>query len=441
MRFVGRKSEVIVTAAGVNLHPEDLEAAIEMEPGVAACAVVPMETAAGPEPCAVLACRGDGDRAAAAIERANARLAEFQKLRRWVLWPEPDLPRTSTGKVKRKEVEAWLATIQAAATTPSNGKAHAAGAFGPSADWLLALIAQIAGETPAGVGDELRLSEDLHLDSLGRVQLAAAIEERLGTAAGNGLLERVETLGELRRLVAGETGGEQAEWSPILSAEKRGKDGAPNAGGEQATKNPQDWVGFKDGAGSAPARYVYPHWPWLKPCQWLRAAFVEAVLRPLVGLLANPRIAVPEKLAADAPMLIVANHVSAFDGPLVQYALPGPIRRKMAVAMAAEMLHDYRHFRNPEHGAGQGRFDLFGPLKYLLITALFNVFPLPRKRDFQRSFAHAGEAMDRGFNVLVFPEGTRSAAGELAPFRGGIGMLAKQSGALVLPVALRGLES
>ena len=73
------------------------------------------------------------------------------------------------------------------------------------------------------------------------------------------------------------------------------------------------------------------------------------------------------------------------------------------------------------------------------MTALYNVFPLPRRRDFQRSFAHAGEALDRGLNVLVFPEGTRSEAGKLARFRPGIGMLAKQSGTAVLPVAIRGL--
>ncbi len=47
--------------------------------------------------------------------------------------------------------------------------------------------------------------------------------------------------------------------------------------------------------------------------------------------------------------------------------------------------------------------------------------------------------MDHGYNVLVFPEGTRSAEGTLARFRGGIGLLARQSGARVLPVALRGL--
>jgi long-chain acyl-CoA synthetase len=73
------------------------------------------------------------------------------------------------------------------------------------------------------------------------------------------------------------------------------------------------------------------------------------------------------------------------------------------------------------------------------LTALFNVFPLPRNRDFQRSFAHAGEALDRGFSVMIFPEGTRSASGQLARFRPGIGLLVRQSNVPVLPVAIRGL--
>ena len=148
LKFLGRKSEVIVTAAGVNIHPEDIEAAIEQQPDVAACAVVAMDTPTGPEPCAVLACRGSGNCALTAIESANATLPEFQRITRWVLWPEPDLPRTSTGKVRRKPVAEWLARIQTAAATASSGKAAPNGdhAFGPSSDWLLALIAQVTGE-------------------------------------------------------------------------------------------------------------------------------------------------------------------------------------------------------------------------------------------------------------------------------------------------------
>lgn len=134
-------------------------------------------------------------------------------------------------------------------------------------------------------------------------------------------------------------------------------------------------------------------------------------------------------------MLIICNHVTAYDGALVEYALPGRMRRRLASAMLGEMLMDFRRFRDPD----TGRFMLFGPIAYFLVTALYNVFPLPRRRDFQRSFAHAGEALDRGYNVLVFPEGTRSAEGKLAPFRPGIGLLVKQAQTAVLPVALVGL--
>jgi long-chain acyl-CoA synthetase len=437
LRFLGRKSEVIVTAAGLNIHPEDIEAAIEEQPEIAACAVVAMETPNGPEPCAVLACRGSGCNAAAAIERANAKLAEFQRISRWVLWPEPDLPRTSTGKVRRKPVAAWLARMQAAAATPSSGSPGAAdGNFGPSSDWLLTLIAQITSEAQPGVGDELRLAEDLHLDSLGRVQLSAAIEDRLGIVEGSGLLEEVHTLGELRKLVAGASGegasqprGQtSAAGDPRREQEGEKKGTAGLGSGEQGTAIPL-----------APrVHFVYPEWPWWKPFQWLRVAFLEALQRPLTWFLAAPRVVGPVKPLPPGPLLIVGNHVTAYDGPLIQYGLAGPLRRHIAVAMAGDMLNDYRHARNPDWPPGRKGIWLLGPPAYWLVTAFYNVFPLPRQRDFQLSFAHAGRAMDRGYSVMVFPEGVRS-EGQLARFRPGIGLLVKQSGVPVVPTAIRGL--
>jgi len=422
LKFVGRKSEVIVTASGVNLHPEDIEAAVEEQPGVAACAVVGIETAAGPEACAVLAVRGPSEQASTAVEAANTRLAEYQRIRRWVLYPEPDLPRTSTGKVKRKDVAAWLRRVEAA---KSGGDRQA---FGASSDWMIVLIAQITGESYQGVGDELRLTEDLHLDSLGRVQLAAALEERLGIVSSNGLLEEAETLGDLRELV----GEEQA--AEVRDQRSEIREPEPNAGAHESrntSRLPSPTTQMR--------RHIYPLWPWWKPVEWIRIAFVEAAIRPLVWLLANPRVYGPAKPLPNGPMLIIGNHVTTYDGPLIEYALEGRIRRHVAVAMAADMLHDFRHWRDPDKPPGKQGFYIFGPPAYFLITALFNVFPLPRQRDFQLSFAHAGRAMDRGMNVMVFPEGTRSAEGKLARFRAGIGLLAKQSGVPVLPVAIRGL--
>ncbi len=435
LRFLGRKSEVIVTGTGVNIHPEDLEAEIERQPGVTACAVVAMETASGPEPCAVLSIYGDSAQGGTAVEAANKRLAEFQRVRRWLLWPEPDLPRTSTGKIRRKVVADWVANReQAPAGLPATG------------DWLLTWIASITGEDTRETSDASRLDEDLHLDSLGRVQLAAAIEEKLGMPPESGLLEEMRTLGDVRRLIGGApTVARVAE--PELPLESRSAHRmvetdavVPMVGRKRPASEsaPAESVAGWINRGKPRSRnFVYPRWPWLFPFRWIRSAFLEWVMRPLVWLLGHPQVVAPTvgKIGGE-PMLIIANHVTAYDGPLILYALPGVMRRRVATAMSGEMLDDYRHFRDPEK---PGRNAWWGPLAYGLVTGLFNVFPLPRMRDFQRSFAHAGEALDRGYHVLVFPEGTRSVAGRLADFRPGIGLLVKQAGVAVLPVALRGL--
>ncbi len=466
LRFMGRKSEIIVTAAGVNVHPEDLEAALEEQPEIAASAVVAVETAAGPEPCAVLAVRGSDKQTAEAVDRANVRLAEFQRVRRWMVWPEPDLPRTSTGKVRRKAVAEWAAGQSSDATAaPADGPGMRGG------DWLFDLVVEIAGERPAG-GDDLRLSEDFHLDSLGHVQLAAALEERLADAPNEGAVDAAKTLGDLRRLVEAirssafevQSSPEGAIWSEsrngnasLPGSPERGPVAARQPDGGHTAARPADPSsllrsgGDRDGSSRVGAtsadrsqfhaaslektEFLYPRWPWSKPMQWLRAAFLELIVQPLVWFLGSPRVSAPYELRTNEPMLIICNHVTAYDGALVEYALPGRIRRWTAAAMLGEMLGDFRHFRNPD----TGRFMLFGPAAYWLLVALYNVFPLPRRKDFQRSFAHAGEAMDRGYNVLVFPEGTRSSTGQLAPFRPGIGLLAKQAHAPVLPVAILGL--
>jgi long-chain acyl-CoA synthetase len=70
---------------------------------------------------------------------------------------------------------------------------------------------------------------------------------------------------------------------------------------------------------------------------------------------------------------------------------------------------------------------------------LFNVFPLPQLTGFRRSFAYAGECADRGFSILVFPEGRRTQDGSLSPFRAGVGMLAKNLALPVVPIRIDGL--
>ncbi len=109
LRFRGRKKDVIVTSSGLNIYPEDLEAALAQQPGVKACTVIEADTEHGPEPLAALVVNGAAD-PQAAVSAANQELAEFQQIRRWVVWPEADLPRTSTGKVLRREVARKIAS-------------------------------------------------------------------------------------------------------------------------------------------------------------------------------------------------------------------------------------------------------------------------------------------------------------------------------------------
>jgi long-chain acyl-CoA synthetase len=78
-------------------------------------------------------------------------------------------------------------------------------------------------------------------------------------------------------------------------------------------------------------------------------------------------------------------------------------------------------------------------VRYYLATALFNVFPLPQKSGFMKSFGFAGSLADCGWNILVFPEGQTTVDGRMVPFRTGIGLLAKQLNVPVVPMYLSGL--
>jgi long-chain acyl-CoA synthetase len=103
--------------------------------------------------------------------------------------------------------------------------------------------------------------------------------------------------------------------------------------------------------------------------------------------------------------------------------------------MLGEMLQDMRH---PPAGTNwlRGAKDR---LSYVLLVALFNVFPLPQESGFRRAFRFAGECVDRGDSIVVFPEGSRTPDGQIAPFRSGIGLLAKNLNLPVIPMRIDGL--
>ena len=399
LRFLGRKSDVIVTAAGMNVHPADVEQAFAAQAGVRGCVVVPCELAGGIEAVAVLLFAGGDAEMQGAVEGANRGLSEFQRVRRVLRWPDAVFPYTSTGKLLRRTVRDWACGELAGRRVGVGGDTSS----------LLAAVAEVTSESVDAGGkaeDELRLTEDLHLDSLGRVQLQSLLERRMGAEVSDEAMARVETLGELRQLMG--VGGPDVD----------------------SARGPVGVIAVQAEA----EEHLYPKWPWSWPIWLARAAFVELVMRPLVWLLGAPTVSTVG-VVGDDPMLVIANHGTAYDGALILYALPWRLRHRVAIAMSGEMLMDLRRGRNQ----GNALANLLAPVGYWLITALFNVFPLPRRNGFRESFAHAGAAMDRGYSVMIFPEGTRTRDGRMHAFRQGIGLLAQMSRVSVLPVGLVGI--
>ncbi len=105
--------------------------------------------------------------------------------------------------------------------------------------------------------------------------------------------------------------------------------------------------------------------------------------------------------------------------------------------MGGEELQSFRH--PPGKWSFAKRF--LWRFKYFSVVSLFNVFPLPRFSGFRESFRFAGESVDRGYSILVFPEGdiNMRETPEMAPFQHGIGLLAQNLNIPVVPMRVDGL--
>jgi long-chain acyl-CoA synthetase len=394
--FAGRKSDVIVTAAGLNIHPQDLESVLRRQPGIREPLVVTYTSPAGPAPAAVLIADVPDAALQHAIEEANRELAAFQQIRYWLRWPQPEFPRTSTGKVLRRTVQLWAQPMLTGGGSIEDPPG--AGASDP----LLEVLRPLGVEHRDLVASE-RLAGDLHLDSLAMVQLQSSLETRFGLELTDPIWSQIKTVGDVRALLQ--------QTAPEISPS------APNA------------IPIPPQQPSA----VFPHWPWRPSVRALRIIFIELIARPLVWMLLGPRIAPPQLLTR--PSLLVANHLTAFDVPVILYALSSSDRHHVAVAMSGQLLSAWRRAQAERHRPAAP----FTPIAYWLVTALFNVFPLPRGAGLRQSFAHAGEAMNHGYHVLVFPEGRRSPNARLQPFEPGIGLLAQDSQVQVQPIFIEGL--
>jgi long-chain acyl-CoA synthetase len=410
--FKGRKKEVIVTPAGMNIFPEDLEAALRQQTQVKDCVVVGLEHGGNAEPCAVLILREGREKndqtVNAVIQRANAILAEYQRMRAWFVWPEEDFPRSSTQKPKRNLVrEAVEASLR--------GQPVADGASP-----LSELLTRIKGRTHGiqHLAPDANLENALGLSSLERVELFSALEDRYQIDLSETDFARVATVGDLEKLLQGNA----SVWGRSSTQSMRGIAPSPH----KPLPAPERKL----------PEFHYPGWVLHWPATWLRMAVRYVLARPAMFLLARPRVIGRENLRdLRGPALVVSNHISDVDIGFIQTALPERLRHKLATATRGEALEALRSPSPDRTWLAR----IYDRAEWVLAVALLNLFPLPRHAGFRRSFAYAGEAVDRGYSILVFPEGKHTTDGKIHPFQAGVGLLANNLRIPIVPMRIDGL--
>src|SRR5205823_13586658 len=236
------------------------------------------------------------------------------------------------------------------------------------------------------------LNAELNLSSLERVELLGALEERYQVDLSEMSFSSIKTVGDLDRMLKGE---------------------------------------FPEKVS-----YHYPAWAQRWPSTWIRFAIHYLLLRPAVLILGWPKIRGRENLrGVKGPLLVISNHIDDVDVGLIQTALPFRFRHKLATAAGGEALEALRI-----PAADRNIFlRAFDRVQWFFGVMLLNVFPLPRQAGFRDSFRFAGDSVDRGYSILVFPEGRHTTDGKMNQFRSGIGLLAKNLAIPVLPMRIDGL--
>ena len=383
----GRKKEMIVTPEGLNVFPEDVERVLNDLPGVRESAVVgaPLEAGGANERVHAVLLLETGADADAVVRQANAILDEHQKIRRALVWPQSELPRTEgTRKLKRAAIREWVI---------SGGGAPRIAAQG--ADVLASLVARHAGRTDLSAATTL---DELGLSSLDRVELMVALEDAFQTRLDEGAFSEARDLGQLRALVDRASTGEAVPAEPV----------------------------------------DFPTWNRSTLARAIRRVNLPLWILPLTRAFAWLRITGREHLThLEGPVIFAANHQSFMDGPVIMAAMPARWRYAVAPAMGKEMFA--AHFFPAQYTRREW---LGNSLNYYLAALFFNAFPLPqREAGARQTLRYIGDLLGEGTSVLIFPEGRRSHTGEIDVFRPGIGMIASRLRVRVVPVKIDGLQN
>jgi long-chain acyl-CoA synthetase len=404
--ITGRRKEIIVLSSGKNLYPEEIEAVYRRSVFIKEICILgltrPGEPAAErlyavvvPDQ-AMLAERkvaNVGDLLRFEMEGASVYLPHHKRALGYEIWMDP-LPRTTTGKIKRFEVERRVRQTAARREAPGGpAVADADRAWLEREDLapILTLLRKSARPGTSVVPDA-NLELDLGLDSMERVELLTALEQRFGADVPEEELQRLYTVRELAESILAHSKGGVAE---------------AGVGGWDALLDPSaiDAAAF--------GRWLEPH--------TVVPTVVFAALK-LLGLVlrAGIRIEVTgaEHLPSRGPYLISPNHQSYLDPFVVIGALPHRVARQLFFVGASEYF--------------------LTPLTRWMARQV-NLMPVDPDASLVPAMQAGACGLRQGRVLVLFPEGERSIDGTVKTFKKGAAILAHHVQVPIVPVAIDGL--
>lgn len=374
--ITGRAKNVIIGPSGINIYPEDIELTLNEHPCVLDSVVMESPTHPGQLWAVIIPSESDPNPDLEALRsESTALLSTHQRLQRIVIWSEDDFPRTGTKKIKRGPVQE---TILAGCEKDDEGNSEGEDAGEPRGS-VSAVIAQVADVAEGSVEESTLLGADLGLDSLALSELLARIEAELGVVLeGDDVFNKDISAGHLEQLVEGSSG------DAVVASD----------------------VAWRDG-------------PVTRVAQACSRAFVPFFFRRRFDLdiagLENVKDVDSDRY------ILISNHQSHLDWLSLWTALPNHHRKRLSPAAAFDYFYK-----------GKSRAQIF------MLHALAPFLPWRRSASPRAAISSVGERLDSGWNVLVFPEGTRSRNGELAEFKATIGLLIRELDVPVLPAFLEG---
>ncbi len=398
--LVGRKKDVIIDANGKNVFPDELEEVYGKHAHIEELSIVGLPDDAGGEKVACLCVPAYKDRPRDEVRKElekhfrdiSAEMPFYRRVKVLRFW-DAELPRTSTRKVKRKLVVDELKRLERVVATGEKAKAQVKEAHGGT-DWLIPLIADVLQKPAADITGSSKLTGELGFDSLMLNELSVALEQAGVPVAAISDLTKIQTVDDLRKVI-----GQAGRKAPAGAAaiEKRPAKGDDEPKRMDVSKLEVDLPDFVANAGSS-----------------ILNAGQRALYRGWFTVKTSGKAFVPQ----NRNFLVVANHSSHLDTGLIKVEL-GEQGDRMVTLGARDYFFDTA-------------------IKRTYFENFTNVIPMSRSGSLRESLRLAGEALNQGYNLLIYPEGTRSTTGEMAEFKPTLGYLALTFNVDILPVFLKG---